>query len=123
MLAIISPPATVTPIRRQVSTIAEDRRAAAIVQLAHDVADANDAGLKTGLPLQLWETDHTMLAGLLPHLDPSDARSTLIEATDWVVQSRADGLSDNEIEDFIESARQEARAAVLADTLVAASAA
>ncbi len=121
--AIEQQPATVTPIR-QVTMITQglERRVAAIMQLAYDVADANDARCKAGMPIKLWESDRTLIAGILPHAALPDTRASLIECAYWVFCSRATDpagreLSDSKVEGFVESARAEARDAVLADTL------
>ena len=104
--------ATVTPIR-QVTTISEglERRVTAIVHLANEVADANDARCKTGLPIKLWPSDCNLISGLLSHTAPDGARGVLIEAADWIMRSRGADEFGRELAD-----------AILADTLAAGAA-
>lgn len=88
---------------------------AAVLQLACDVADANDARCKTGHALILEAQDRDDIAKLLPNTPAEAAREALIEAASWILGSRADNLRESEIEDMVSTAKAEISAAVKAD--------
>jgi hypothetical protein len=106
---------------------ATERRVAAILTLAGECADANNARTKTGLPVLLWDSEEAIIAGLLPHHTPDDAHAVLLDVIDFVFRSRDTDdtgreLSDTDVQAFLESGRAVARRAIAADNLSAGAA-